>query len=110
MGGFKELRKRRGLTQEMIADELGLAQQTISRIESNPHTMQMDILIQAADYFNVSADYILGRTEQKYNEYSLARVAHYMEKYDDVVIKYDKLTEKNKIVVQKLIEALEETE
>ena len=60
---LKELRKRRGLSQLRLAMELGMNQNSISRYESSEREADYQTLIQLADYFNVSIDYLLERTD-----------------------------------------------
>lgn len=60
---LKELRKRRGLSQLRLAMELGMNQNSISRYESGEREADYQTLIQLADYFNVSIDYLLERTD-----------------------------------------------
>ena len=60
---LKELRKRRGLSQLRLAMELGMNQNPISRYESGEREADYQTLIQLADYFNVSIDYLLERTD-----------------------------------------------
>lgn len=43
--------------------ELGMSQNTISRYETGAREPSRDDLIAIADYFDVSVDYLLGRTE-----------------------------------------------
>lgn len=60
---LKELRKKRGISQLRLAMELGMNQNSISRYESGEREADYQTLIQLADYFNVSIDYLLERTD-----------------------------------------------
>ena len=60
---LKELRKQKGISQLRLATELNTTQNTISRYETGEREPGIDELIKLADYFNVSVDYLLGRTE-----------------------------------------------
>ena len=60
---LKELRKRKGLSQLRLATDLNTTQNTISRYETSEREPGIDELIKIADYFNVSVDYLIGRTE-----------------------------------------------
>ncbi len=60
---MKELRKRRGITQIKLSIDLNMTQNTISRYENEVHQADYKTLIRFADYFNVSIDYLLGRTD-----------------------------------------------
>lgn len=59
---LKELRKSRGITQLKLAIDLGMNQNTISRYESGEREADYRTLIVLADYFKVSIDYLLERT------------------------------------------------
>jgi len=57
-----ELRKTRdGLTQEKLANILGVTQQAVGRWEKGLNKPDNDILVKLADFYHVSIDYILGR-------------------------------------------------
>ncbi len=60
---LKELRKKRGISQLKLAMDLNMNQNSISRYESGVREADYSTLIKFADYFNVSIDYLLERTE-----------------------------------------------
>ena len=60
---LKELRKKKGITQLKLAMDLGLNQNTVSRYETGEREADYKTLIMLADYFNVSVDYLLERTD-----------------------------------------------
>lgn len=62
---FKEERKRKGLTQEQLADKFFLNKSSISRYEKGTQTPEMPTLQKIADFFEVSTDYLLGRTDER---------------------------------------------
>lgn len=62
---LKLLRKERGLRQKEAADQLGVAQALLSHYENGKRECGLDFLIQAADFYNVSVDYILGRSNSR---------------------------------------------
>lgn len=62
---LKELRKEKGITQLQLALELNMSQNTISRYETGERQAGYDELIRIADYFNVSIDFLLGRSDKK---------------------------------------------
>lgn len=61
---LKELRKKRGISQLKLAMDLNMNQNSISRYESGVRQADYSTLIKFADYFNVSIDYLLERTEK----------------------------------------------
>ncbi len=60
---LKELRKMKKISQLKLAMDLNMNQNTISRYETGEREPGINELIKIADYFNVSVDYLLGRTE-----------------------------------------------
>ena len=62
---IKELREAKKISQVKLAMDLGLNQNSVSRYENGERQADYDTLIRLADYFDVSIDYLLGRTENK---------------------------------------------
>lgn len=60
---LKELRKNKKITQQRLAIELNMEQNTISRYENEVREADYRSLIAIADYFHVSIDYLLERTD-----------------------------------------------
>lgn len=60
---LKELRLARNITQQRLAIDLNMNQNSISRYENGEREADYRTLILLADYFNVSIDYLLERTE-----------------------------------------------
>lgn len=49
------------MSQKQLAKVIGTSQQTISRIENDVMSSPVDLLVNIADLFDVSVDYLLGR-------------------------------------------------
>lgn len=60
---LKEIRKSKGISQLKVAMDLNTSQNTISRYETGEREPGINELIKIADYFNVSIDYLLERTD-----------------------------------------------
>jgi transcriptional regulator with XRE-family HTH domain len=60
---IKELRIEKGLFQQDLAEKLGVIQTCVSAYEKNRVRPSYEVLILLADIFEVSTDYLLGRTE-----------------------------------------------
>ena len=56
------LRKEKGISQKDAAKELGVSQALLSHYEKGIRECGLDFLIRAADFYGVSADYLLGRS------------------------------------------------
>ena len=57
------LRKQKGISQIKLAIDLSMNQNSISRYENGMRQADYETLIKFADYFNVSIDYLLERTD-----------------------------------------------
>ena len=62
---IRSLRIDNGYTQKQIGDYLGISQNTYSQYEIGVLNYPVDTLIKLADFYNVSVDYLLGRTSRK---------------------------------------------
>ena len=60
---LKELRQKRKISQLKLALDLNMNQNSISRYENMEREADYATLIAFADYFDVSVDYLLGRTD-----------------------------------------------
>lgn len=60
---LKEIRKSKGISQLKMAIDLNTSQNTISRYETGDREPCINDLIKIADYFDVSIDYLVGRTD-----------------------------------------------
>lgn len=62
---FKELRTAKKMSQENMAKELNVSQSLINNWETGRSTPAPEMLIYIADYFDVSIDYLVGRTNDR---------------------------------------------
>ena len=60
---LREIRKSRNISQLKLAMDLNMSQNTISRYETGEREPGINELIKIADYFHISVDYLLGRTD-----------------------------------------------
>ena len=60
---LKYLRKQKGISQLKLAMDLSLNQNSISRYETGEREADYALRIKFADYFDVSVDYLLERTD-----------------------------------------------
>ncbi|NLG92388.1 MAG: helix-turn-helix transcriptional regulator [Clostridiales bacterium] len=59
------LRKERGLSQKKAAEELGVSQALLSHYEKGIRECGLDFVVKAADFYDVSCDYLLGRSPHR---------------------------------------------
>lgn len=57
------LRQQKTVSQHTLAEVLGIGKSAISMMESGQRAASADILIALADYFDVSLDYLVGRSD-----------------------------------------------
>lgn len=62
---LKDLRKKRSLTQSQLGDKLNVTKASISGYENDTRSPDRETLVKIAEIFNVSTDYLLGRTDDK---------------------------------------------
>ena len=62
---IKELRENMNVSQSKLANDLLIGQSTMSEYENGVKQPPISVLIKIADYFNVSLDYLTGRTNIK---------------------------------------------
>ena len=74
---LRELRNKSGLTQNEIASKLGVSGQTILNWENGIYEPKINQLIQLADLFDVTVDYLI---ERKSNELTVDQICRELEK------------------------------
>ena len=62
---IKKLRMARGLNQVEFAKILGVSKQCVSNWENDNVMPSIEMLVKIADFFHVSTDYLLGRSEKR---------------------------------------------
>lgn len=65
MNRISELRKKLGLTQIRLGEEIGVSQQTISKYENVDENISGDMLLALSKFFKVPVDYILRKDEEE---------------------------------------------
>lgn len=105
---LEELKNQRHLTQEQLGEEFGVSQQSMSNYISGKTQIPLDLLIKMADYFNVSLDYLIKRTDVRRSPEAQEAFDIEMEQYHDVVQIYKRLSAYNKGLVWNLLEYMQE--
>ncbi|WP_251614843.1 helix-turn-helix domain-containing protein [Pumilibacter muris] len=57
---IRELRGEKNITQKELAVAVGVLERTVSYLEQGKRECDFDTLIQLAQYFNITTDYLLG--------------------------------------------------
>lgn len=115
---LRALRSEKKFTLRELAKELDISFSALGKYERNEHQPDFDTLEKIADYFDVSIDYLLGRTEENFSYITEARgidaiielndQLHFIEfklkNSDNLTFKGEPLTEEDRFA---LLEAME---
>jgi len=63
---LRKLRKERNLSQDDVGQSLNIGGRTVGNYESGGRLPALDTLVKLADFYGVSADYLLGRTDNRF--------------------------------------------
>ena len=85
---IKTLREKRGIIQEILAAELGITQQMLSKYEKDVTVIKVDILKKLAEYFNVTTDYLLGMSDVKRDLTGQIKLNETLDEYYDMIEVY----------------------
>lgn len=110
MSHIRDLRVKRGINQSYFGTLFGISQQTVSRIEKNPQTIGVDILIRVSEYYNVTTDYILELTDEKRNLLMESRVNKKIDDYYDFIIEFEELSQTHQQVLLSVLRGLKEAQ
>ena len=101
---IKQLREKRGLIQEILAAELGITQQLLSKYERDITLIKVDILKKIAIYFNVATDYLLGISDVKRDLQGQMKMNETLDQYYDLVEVYKELDEYDQEMIWSIIQ------
>ena len=62
---IRDLREDRDLSQEQVAQMLGMSQTGYSKYETGENDIPTAVLLKLADFYQTTTDYLLGRTDRK---------------------------------------------
>lgn len=105
MKNLRKLREKARLSQEKLANQLGITQQSIHSYEHGIYEPDIATLKQLAAYFDTSIDYLVGNTEicrriEKTDPYELN------EDEAEVIKKYRSLSVKNRKSLHLILDSL----
>lgn len=106
---IKQLRENRGLIQEILASELGITQQMLSKYERDVLCIKVDVLKRIAEYFNVTTDYLLGVSEVKRDLQGQMRVNKTLDAYYDLVEIHKGLDKYDQEMVWSIMQTVKKT-
>lgn len=103
---IKSLREKRELIQELLAAELGITQQMLSKYERDISIIKVDVLKRLAGYFNVTTDYLLGLSDVKRDLTGQIRINETIDEYYDLIEVYKKLDKYDQEMIWTMIQAV----
>ncbi len=106
---IKQLRENRGLIQEILASELGITQQMLSKYERDVLCIKVDVLKKIAEYFNVTTDYLLGISEVKRDLQGQMKMNKTLDTYYDLIEIYKGLDEYDQEMVWSIMQTVKKT-
>ncbi len=88
------LREKHRLTQEQLSGKIGISRATLSHYEKNRREPDYETLNKIADFFNVSIDYLLGRTNdpQRTLDRDVGEFVDHLELSDEAILEKFVLT------------------
>lgn len=101
---IKQLRKKRGITQQRLASELGITQQMLSKYEKDISLIKIDVLKRIAVYFNVTTDYLLGISDVKRDLQKQLKMNETLDEYYDLIEVYKDLDQYDKEMIWSIIQ------
>ena len=101
---LKKLRNDIGISQQQLAEIVMVSQQSINKYENHGVEPDIDTLIRIADYFNVSLDYLAGRTDIKETVTKL-NTSDLNDKEVKIVKKFRSLNKKQQQFVETLVDS-----
>ncbi len=100
------LRKEKGITQKQAAQELGVSQALLSHYEKGIRECGLDFVVRLSEYYNVSCDYLLGRSPDRNGLVLNVEEIPNPETYKDSVFKGSMLPTLNKKLISNSLNIL----
>ena len=102
---LKQLRNEREISQQTLADIIGVSQQSVNKYEN--HSVEPDIktLIAIARFFGVSADYLIGASQIREPAREIT-VAELTATEEQLVLSYRKLSKKQRECIFTIVNEL----
>lgn len=94
---LKYIRKKKNIDQQVMAEDLGVAQSTLSCWESGIRTPNLDMVAKIAEYLQIDKDFIT-------NDFTQLEKNINTKEYEELINKYDKLSGEDKELINNLID------
>lgn len=105
MPNLKKLRQEYGISQQRLAEAIGVSQQSINQYENHSIEPDISVLTRLAEYFNTSVDFVVGHTDiRRKIEYTQA--FHLNQDESEIVTQYRALKKSEKQCIAMMIHTL----
>ncbi len=104
IANLKHLRQQKGISQKQLADMILVSQQSVNKYENQNVEPDIKTLVKMADFFGVSLDYLVGRTDIK-EMITKPKMSDLNETEAEVIIKFRSLTNKQQHCILSLIDS-----
>lgn len=104
---LRELREDSDLTQKEVGRAIGKTQQSCFKYENGIHALPLEIAVKLADLYNVSLDYLTGRTYDRFGVKDVSEIGKNLVQgysYKQMLLDVAALTAEQKIQFKELIE------
>ena len=91
---LKKLRVEKNISQQQLAAEIQVSQQSINKYENHETEPNLTTLVMLADYFETSVDYIIGRTDIRHKIEPVKE--HDLNETEEALVKYYRQLPKSK--------------
>lgn len=102
---LKELRQEYGISQQRLAEAIGVSQQSINQYENHSVEPDIAVLTRLADFFDTSVDYVIGHTNIR-RKIEPTQAYHLNQDESEVMTKYRKLKGSEKECITMMIHTL----
>ena len=107
---IKELRLEKKLTQQALAQHLGINQTALSKLECEASIPDAALLVDLARFFHVSTDYILFRSNERLNaDHFLENNLCHLKKYQHLIVLFQKMNATQQDHCYKFLSSMMET-
>jgi transcriptional regulator with XRE-family HTH domain len=100
---LKKLREEKGISQQKLADDIGLSQQSINKYENHSIEPEIETMKKVADYFETSRDYLVGHTDIRHKIEPVERF-ELNEAEATLIEKYRRLPAKFRVSIASLMD------
>lgn len=100
---LKLLRQEYGISQQRLAEAIGVSQPSINKYENHNIEPEIEVLKRMADYFNTSVDFLVGHTDIK-RKIEHTEVFHLNQFETEVITRFRSLDEEEKQCIDRTIQ------